>query len=443
MGGIAGWRGVLRRFSSILLWSVIAAAFIGPGTVTTAAAAGASFGTALLWALLFSTLACFVLQEASARLTVVTGRTLGQALRDRYRDAVSGVMILLLVLGAIVLGCAAYEAGNILGGVAGAALATGWSKQGLTLLCGLAAFLLLWSQAPRRVARLLSIAVAVMGIAFLATAWRLAPGIDGIASGLLVPRLPGGEAGVLVLGLVGTTVVPYNLFLGSGLARGERLDDLRLGLAVAIGLGGAVSMGVLVVGTAVAGVFAYEALAEVLETTLGGWAGALFGLGLFAAGFSSAITAPLAAAMTAADLFDHRGDGGGQWHRRSWRYRGIWIGVLLTGLIFGLTDVRPIPAIILAQALNGLLLPLVAIFLLIAVNDRRSMGSAANRWVGNLSMSAVVWVSLLLGVGGIWRATVGVIGGPAPRPAMLVVVTMAIALALIVPIHRVIRRSRA
>ena len=60
----------MKRLGHVLLWSVLSAAFIGPGTITTAASAGALYGPRLLWALAFSTLACFVLQEASARLTV-------------------------------------------------------------------------------------------------------------------------------------------------------------------------------------------------------------------------------------------------------------------------------------------------------------------------------------------------------------------------------------
>ena len=115
----------MSRVWSILSWSVIAAAFIGPGTVTAAASAGAGFRYSLLWALLFSTVACLLLQEASARLTVVSGQSLGRALRTQYRGAFSGAVVLVLVLGAVVLGCAAYEAGNILGAAAGAALGTG------------------------------------------------------------------------------------------------------------------------------------------------------------------------------------------------------------------------------------------------------------------------------------------------------------------------------
>ncbi len=91
----------MGRLGSILFWSVIAAAFIGPGTVTTAASAGARFGPRLLWALSFSTLACLLLQEASARLTVVSGRSLGEALADRYPRGLGRVLTLVLVLSLI------------------------------------------------------------------------------------------------------------------------------------------------------------------------------------------------------------------------------------------------------------------------------------------------------------------------------------------------------
>ena len=212
----------LGRLWSVAFWSVIAAAFIGPGTVTTAASAGAGFGHALLWALAFSSLACLSLQEASARITVVSGLNLGQALRERYRGGIGGAAMLLLVLGAIILGCAAYEAGNILGGVAGAALGSRLPAWALTLGSGLVAGLLLWFGAPRTVARLLGLFVALMGAAFLVTAWRLQPSLPGLLAGLARPGLPPGS-GMIVLGLVGTTVVPYNLFLGSGLARGQIL----------------------------------------------------------------------------------------------------------------------------------------------------------------------------------------------------------------------------
>lgn len=387
----------MKRLMAILLGAVIAAAFLGPGTVTTAARAGAAHGLALLWALVFATVACFVLQEASARLTVVSGRNLGQALRWRFALRPGGAAVVWVALTAIVVGCVAYEAGNILGGVAGAGLALALPRPVLTLVSGGAAGLILWRGGTRVVVSVLGLLVAVMGGTFVATAVMLRPALPELGAGLVVPAIPE-ASGLLVLGLIGTTVVPYNLFLGSGIVAGRRLGEVRFGLAVAIGLGGLISMAVVVAGTAAEGTFSYETLARTLSDQVGGWAYLLFAVGLFAAGFSSAITAPLAAAVTARSLLAME-SGDLRWSDRSPRYRAVWLGVLAVGVVFGVTEVRPIPAIILAQALNGLLLPIVAVFLLLAVNDRRVVGERGlNRPWSNLLMAVVVAVTVLLGL---------------------------------------------
>jgi Mn2+/Fe2+ NRAMP family transporter len=105
----------LKRLLDILFWSVIAAAFIGPGTITTAARAGSDYRLTLGWALLFSVVACLVLQEASGRITVTASKELGEAIRERYSATVWGAWLPRLVAASVVLGCAAYEAGNLLG----------------------------------------------------------------------------------------------------------------------------------------------------------------------------------------------------------------------------------------------------------------------------------------------------------------------------------------
>jgi manganese transport protein len=395
----------MKRLLNVLCWSVVAAAFIGPGTVTTAARAGSDFRFALAWALLFSTLACLVLQEASARITVLTGWELGEAIRGRFGRSRWGAPVPALAAIGILLGCAAYEAGNLLGGVAGLRLIVVASPARLTLVTGVAAALLLATGNTRWIARVLGALVAVMGVAFLVTAVRLGPDMGELASGLLVPRIPVRSA-LLVLGLVGTTVVPYNLFLGSALARDSRLEEMRWGLAVAVLGGGLISLGVLVVGTALGGGLEYERLAAVLGDRLGPGAEASLGIGLFAAGFTSAITAPLAAAITARSLLGARDDP--RWTEGSVRYRSIWIGVLMTGMAFGVADVRPIPVIVLAQAFNGLLLPLIAVFLWTTVNDRDLLGDeGVNSGLRNAVMGAVVLVCVGLGLRGLVAAVRG------------------------------------
>lgn len=390
------------RFLPILTGSVIAAAFLGPGTITTAARAGAAHGYGLLWALVFATCACLVLQEACARLTIASGRNLGEALRHRFQRGASALFMLWLVLGAIVLGCAAYEAGNILGGVEGASLVSALPRPVLTLISATLAGLLLWRGSIRVVVSVLGALVAIMGAAFLVTGLLLKPPIAQVFGGLLMPSLPP-DGILLVLGLIGTTVVPYNLFLGSGMARGLSLGEARLGLAVAIILGGLISMAVVLVGTAVQGAFSYPELGAVLASRLGGWADDLFAVGLFAAGFSSAVTAPMAAAVTARSLFATGPDDPG-WVETSWRYRSIWLGVLLAGASFGIAEVRPVPAIIIAQALNGVLLPVVAVFLWLVMNDRRLLGETVNGRAANVVMGLVVAVCVALGARGLRQA---------------------------------------
>lgn len=398
----------MNRFFSILTGSVIAAAFLGPGTVTTAARAGSAYGFQLLWALLFATVACLVLQEACARLTIASGHNLGEALRRRFDRGFGAVLMLWLVLGAIVLGCAAYEAGNILGGVEGASLASGLSRPFLTVVLAVLAGLLLWLGSTRVVIMVLGLLVAVMGGAFLLTALLLRPPLGEVLSGLMVPSVPPGADLLILLGLVGTTVVPYNLFLGSGIARGQKLGEARFGLAVAIILGGLISMAVVVVGSALEGDFSYQRVGAVLSSQLGDWANRLFAFGLFAAGFSSAVTAPLAAAITARSLFSG-GANASAWEDDAWRYRSVWLGVLAAGTIFGLTGIRPVPAIIAAQALNGALLPVVAIFLWLVMNDRRLLGDAVNGRLANVVMGLVVAVAVGLGARGVWQALTALI----------------------------------
>jgi len=426
----------VKRLGPILLWSAISAAFIGPGTVTTAAVAGASHGFDLLWALLFSTLACLVLQEASARMTCASGLSLGQAIAERFGRAASWT-----VVGSVVLGCAAYEAGNVLGAVAGAGLRLPISPAWLTAGVGAVALAILLTGRPDRVARLMGVAVALMGLAFLACAVRIGPTAGELLGGAFVPSMPAGS-GALVLGLVGTTVVPYNLFLGSGLARGQRLADIRVGLGVAVPLGGLISAAILIAGTTVEGEFGYRALSDALVEQLGGWSGLLFAFGLLVAGLSSAVTAPLAAALGLRSLVGRPGKGDGR--KRAWTYRIGLFGVLAVGVGFGLAGVKPVPAIILAQALNGVVLPLVAIFLLLATNDRDLLGAEAiNGPLANGALGVSCLVALLLGVSGVLRAGSAVIGIDPPSQLWIAIVAGIAAVALAVPVLLRIRRLRA
>ena len=426
-----------RRLLAVLLWSVIAGAFIGPGTVVTAASAGAEHGLALLWAVVFSAATCFLLQEAAARLSVATGRDLAATLRDHATAVPATRVLLVLVVTAVVVGCAVYEAGNILGAVLGAASLLTVPGTVLTLAIGALAGGLLWLGRPTTVARTLGVVVAIMGIAFTVTAIGLAPDLGDIVRGALVPELPDGST-VLVVALIGTTVVPYNLFLGSSLAVGQDEGDTRFGLAVAIGLGGLVTAAIVVVGASTGDTFSIDGVAELLAQRLGPWARSLFAIGLCAAGLSSAVTAPLAAALTVRGACDTD-----RWQVAGWRFRSVWAGVLLTGIVFGLADVHPVPAIVLAQALNGVMLPLVAIVVLLAVNDRDTVGSSRLPGSGHLALlSLAVTVTVMLGTSGVVRAAAAALGLAPPSVGAVMAVTALVVACAAWPTARAVRALR-
>jgi Mn2+/Fe2+ NRAMP family transporter len=141
-------------------------------------------------------------------------------------------------------------------------------------------------------------------------------------------------------------------------------------------------------------------MARSLEPVLGSWARLFFAAGLFAAGMTSAVTAPLAAAYATAGVLG--------WPRelRDGRLRAVWGGVLGIGVLLGVLGVRPIPAILFAQAANGILLPAVAVFLLMTVNDGALMKGRANRLPSNLLGGLVVLLTAVLG----GRALLSVLG---------------------------------
>lgn len=391
--------------------ALVAAAFIGPGTVTVCTLAGVDFGYELLWAMLLSVLATMVLQEMSARIGLVTGQGLTDVLRGQLRPyPVTRVVVLLLVLCAVVVGNAAYEAGNISGGRLGLetllALEDRDGAQYLSLVIGVAAFWLLYQGRYRLLERALVTLVVVMSLSFLVTAVLTRPDLPALFRGLLVPTFS--DASLLtVVGLIGTTVVPYNLFLHASLVQAkwqgvEHLRDARRDTVVAISMGGLVSLSIIVSAAAVdsEGVRNAADLARGLEPLFGGLARYLLSIGLFAAGITSAITAPLAAAYVTSGCLGWGGD------LRHPGFRAVWMGVLALGVLFSSLGISPIEIIRFAQVANGIALPVVVGILLWLMNREAVLGIHRNRVFHNVAGGLILVVTVALG----WRALVQVFG---------------------------------
>ena len=378
----------------MLFWSVISAAFIGPGTVTTCSLAGASFGTSLLWALTFSTLATIVLQETAARVTLASGKSLGEIMLQRH--GAGGIWISRLLAGGVILGCAAYEAGNLLGAAAGLRLLTEVPTWILSLAIGIAAYLLLAIRNVSLLTRLLGLLVFILGFAFVLVSIQAFQNPTQILTNGVIPNFPTNSA-LIITGLIGTTIVPYNLFLGSGIGRGQSISEMRQGIILAVSIGGLISMSIMLAGTLIKGEFSFQNAAQVLGQRLGKTGEVLYAVGLFGAGFTSVVTAPFAASIAAKSLLSI--------NEKQTAY--VWQGVLGIGIIFGIAQFKPIPVILAAQIANGLLLPFVTWQLFRCVNDKGLLPDKhVNSLVQNIFLALIFLVTLFLGGNSIWKAII-------------------------------------
>ncbi|WP_459209745.1 Nramp family divalent metal transporter [Aquimarina rhabdastrellae] len=390
--------------------TLVTAAFIGPGTVTVCTLAGVQFGYELLWALGLSIIACIVLQEMSARLGIVTQQGLSEVLKTQFKNPIIKGFLIVVILSAIFIGNAAYEAGNISGGVLGLATVFGdpviylgaIKINYMSILIGSIAFIVLYIGNYKILERSLIVLVLFMSISFIVTAIVTKPDLGALFKGF-VPDFSS-EKLLMIIGLIGTTVVPYNLFLHASVVsekwkKPEDLPVARKDTQIAIILGGLVSMAIIIAGAAIQNVEVNNAadLAKSLAPVFGKGAKYVLSLGLFAAGITSAITAPLAAAYVVKGCLNWEGG------LKTFRFRSVWIFILVLGVVFSSLGIKSIEIIRFAQIANGLLLPIIAGFLLWVMNKKNILGEYTNSWKQNFVGICIVIIAIFLGCRSIWK----------------------------------------
>ena len=392
----------MKWFRDIGPGVLIAAAFIGPGTVTLCTIAGASFGYSLIWAIILSTFSTIVLQEMSLRIGLVTRMNLAEVIRTSIKSKILNRFIILLIISSILIGNTAYEAGNITGASLGiSAIINYESINYIPVFIGLIAFVILYQGDYKILEKSLVSLVIVMSISFFITAIMTKPDITSLLKGIFKPQINSSNL-IVVLGLIGTTVVPYNIFLHSSLVSEkwnsiEKLKVARIESFISILLGGLVSLSIIITAASVSNqnVTGVIDLAKGLEPLYGKFAIYFLGLGLFASGITSSITAPLAAAYVAKSCFG--------WNNslKSKRFRLVWIFILITGVFVSMIKINPIEIIKFAQFSNSLLLPIIAIILLWLINDKNIISSKFNYKYQNIFGVFIVIISLVLGIKGL------------------------------------------
>lgn len=376
--------------------TLITAAFIGPGTVTLCAKAGIEFGYSLLWALLIALIITLVFQEMAARIGIITQQGLTEVIRMHLPNPLVKGFVTLLILSAIVVGNAAYEAGNLNGAILGLQALFGdtYTQFYPWFIGGLSALLLMIGSL-RFLEKLLIGLVLFMSTSFLITALITAPHLGALLQGF-VPSVNNQNL-VTVIALIGTTVVPYNLFLHASLAKerwkdASQLQESKRDTFIAISLGGIISMAILISAAAIEQDHLNSVLdlAAGLQPLLGSFARILIGLGLFAAGITSTLTAPIAAAYVANACFNWKAN------PSQWKFKAMTLFILGMGLFSLGGGYSPIAIIQFAQVTNGILLPILAVFIFWMANNQKAMGIYKNTRRQNVAYWIIILFTFLM-----------------------------------------------
>lgn len=390
---------------------MVTGAFIGTGTLTTSIVAGTNHGYTLLWAsVTAAVILTIVLQEMAARLALATGVPLAILIRDKL-----GLWASLIAVLAIAGGNAIYSVGNEIGvGLAFDGLIPGVPTAVWMFIVTFLYWGLLMIGRYNILEKTMTFLVILMSITLLFDMFYVKPDYGQVAKGLVVPTFEVSDI-MLILGLIGTTVVPYNLYLHSAgvIERGwwkkpaENLKLMRIDTIVPIFIGGIVTMAVGVVAAAVLHplhlsegleITGAKEMAVTLQPLLGEAAYTLFRIGLFAAAVSSMPMAALSAAYVVTQSFGWSQD----W--RSKPFRIVFSLVAWIPFFFAVGVKNPIWTIIFAQSVNGMLLPISAIFIYYLINKKQIVGQFKNNIFTNILGLLAVGLAVYLGVMNVLKA---------------------------------------
>ena len=193
---------------------LIVGSFIGPGTVTSATRAGANYGYSLFWCVIFSVIAVIVLQGMASRLGIITQEGLAENLVNDFKQhpALQKTLCWLVAI-SIAIGGFAYMAGDLTGTSIGISALTGISPRIIAPLWGVCILLIVTfaREAVKFLEKLLGVCVSIMAVVFVITMVVVKPDLTKVFAGI-IPTIPSGGA-LYCVSLIGTTVVPYNLYL--------------------------------------------------------------------------------------------------------------------------------------------------------------------------------------------------------------------------------------
>jgi manganese transport protein len=399
-------RGRLRATLAMLGPAFVASiAYVDPGNFATNIQGGAKFGYLLLWVVAVANVMAMLIQYLSAKLGIVTERSLPELFRERYSKTLSRGMWVQAEIMAM-----ATDVAEFVGAALGLNLLFGVPLVVAGVMTGFIAFGILGLQS--RGYRGFELAIsALLGIIFMGLLYetlRIGPSARESLHGLL-PHLAGTDSLYIAVGIIGATVMPHVIYLHSALTNGrmpvrnerERSRVLRferLDVIIALGLAGVVNIAMLAVaakllhGGAHAGAGTIEQAHAGLGQLVGGGAALVFSVALFASGASSSSVGTYAGQVVMQGFVDLR--------------ISVFLRRLLTmlpALLVLAVGLDPTSVLIFSQVVLSFGIPFALIPLVILTSKREVMGEHVNRPITLLSASALATLITVLNLFLIYR----------------------------------------
>lgn len=352
------------------------------GGITTYSLAGAHFGYSFLWTLIPITLALIVVQDMSARMGVVTGKGLSDLIRERF-----GVKTTFYVLLALFLA----NLGNIIANFAGIASALEILNIKRQIVVPLAA-IFIWLLAVKgnyRSIEKVFLGASAFYITYIITGFMVEPEWGQVEGGFLNPKVSFDPAGLsMLLALIGTTIAPWmQFYLQSSIVeknikirdyKHSRLDVILGSIIVSV----VVFFIIMVCASTLfkngIRIETAKDAALALQPLVGKYCTLLFSFGLLNASLFAASIIPLSTAYTICEGMGWE-NGVNKKFSEAPQFFGLYTLLIGVGAIAILSPRIPlIPIMYISQVINGILLPLILIFMLMLINNPKIMGKYTN-----------------------------------------------------------------
>lgn len=375
---------------------VAASAGNDAGGISTYSTDGAAFGYKTLWMIFLMTFSLIVVQEMAARMGAVTGKGFAALIREKF-----GVKSTMFAMASLLISNAATSVAEF-AGIAAAFELFGISKYVSVPVAAIAVWLLVTRSSFKYVEKVFLVLSSVF-VTYIIAAFLAKPDWGAVLHATVVPQFePNVNFVLLVVATVGTTIAPWMQFFVQSNIVDKGTDVKELFLQRVDVITGAVSANIvawfIIVATGATlfknGVLvdSAQAAAKALTPVAGKYATVLFGIGLAGASILAACVLPLTAAYAITEAFG--------WERgisRSFKeapaFHTIFSFVIIIGAIFVLIPHAPLITImVMSQAVNGVLLPILMIFQIKIVNDKRIMGKYTNSKTTNI----LAWVTAIV-----------------------------------------------